>query len=167
MIRFKSIVFFAVLVVLALSSFQCASTKSVPNAPFTLGAVYYQDWTAGVEGGGSGYNLTIPMLVNTDNIVLKTVYFRGSQAPLELKGNNIFVGRFSLKVNNSKGMVLSIDPRAEFGNEVPDLQKDIPFELKENEAVVSYKVDDKLRYFKIDHIIKKEAARYPKSQPKD
>ena len=44
---------------------------------------------------------------------------------------------------------MSSDPYAEYGNQVPKLEKPIPFNLKENECVISYKEDEPLSILKL------------------
>lgn len=50
---------------------------------------------------------------------------------------------------------MSNEPYAEYGNKVPKLPEKPSFKLKENECVVSYKEEDKIKYFKIKNMIQK------------
>ena len=60
---------------------------------------------------------------------------------------------------------MSSDPKAEYGNKVPELPKKTPFNLEDNECVISYKQDHVLKYYKISNIIKKERRLYPSAKP--
>ncbi len=146
---------------------QCGVTKKLEtNAPLTLGDVYYQQWIAGVQGGGSGINIFIPIISNPKNIMLDSVYFQGKQAKLEYRNSDIFIGRFESEINQKKDIIMSSEPYAEYGNKVPEIPKKPPFKLLEDECVVSYKDANKVKYFKIDKINKKEDLKFMSAPPK-
>lgn len=157
----KKIVFFLFIPVFMMSFSQCGSTKKFQEeVPLEIGQVSYQNWVAGVEGGGSGVNLFIPIVSNSNNIILDSVYFKGKQAKLELKNQSLFVGRFKNAANQKKDIVMSSDRIAEYKNPIPKIPKKIPFELKDNECVISYLEKNKIKYFKIEGIVKKESKHY-------
>ena len=146
---------------------QCSSTKKLQNSiPFEIGEAYYQYWVSGVKNGDSGINLFIPILSNPNNIVLDSVYFRGQQSKLEIINNNFSVGRFQDYSNRKKDIIMSSEPYAEYGNKTPDLPEKLPFKLKPNECVISYKQEHKTRYFKITGLIKKVELKHPSTSPK-
>ena len=144
---------------------QCSSSKQLDQkAPVVFGEVYCQKWVAGVQGGGSGMNIMIP--VDSFTIPLDSVYFRNKGAKLEKdEQSKMYIGRFKNAQSNPKDIVMSSDPNAEYGNELPDISKGIPFELKENECVVSYEVDNTIKYFKIENVVEKEMIPYPTAPP--
>ena len=145
---------------------QCSSTKKIQNkAPLILGQVYCQAWIAGIEGGGAGLNIFIP--TENTSIELDSVYFRGKVAKLEVKNQNgtIYIGRFISDFNKKKDLIMSNKPNAEFGNEMPNISKKIPFELKDNECVISYKKGKTTKYFKVDNVVEKDLIPYPSSPP--
>ena len=145
---------------------QCASTYKLENkAPLKLGKVYYNTWAAGARFAGSGINLFIPVESNPKNIVLDSVYFKNKQVELEHINDSLFVGRFVTRINQQQDIIMSNEPFAEYGNKVPEPNKKIPFELKENECAVSYKSGKKITYFKITNIYKKRLDSYPGMQP--
>ena len=159
------------LMVLVLTSFsQCSSAQKLQKeAPVKLGTVYYQHWVAGVQGGGSGFNLFIPTKgTSKESIQLDSVYFRGKVVKLEFKPNNpsLFIGRFSLRANQKKDIIMSNKQHAEYSNEAPNIIAKIPFELKENECVVSYKEDKTTKYFKIENVVEKQPQYYPSAPQK-
>ena len=57
------------------------SYKFEQKPPFTLGEVFYQDWVAGVQGGGSGTHVHITIDSYTDDVVIMDIYFRNSKQP--------------------------------------------------------------------------------------
>jgi len=159
------------LMVIVMTSFsQCSSAQKLQKeAPVKLGTAYYQYWVAGIQGGGSGINLFIPTEnPSLKNIHLDSVYFRGKVSKLEFKPNNpsLFIGRFTSLGNQRKDIIMSNKPNAEYGNELPKLKEKIPFDLKENECVVSYIEDDKIKYFQIENIVEKQPELYPSAPPK-
>jgi hypothetical protein len=158
---------FLILMLSILASFsQCSSANNLQkNAPLELTQVYFQKWIAGVEGGGSGLNIFIPV---TDNsIILDSVYFRGKVAKLELKQQDsmFYVGRFISDFNTKKDFIMSNEPYAEYGNEMPKTSIRIPFELKDDACVISYKKGKTTKYFKVVNIIEKDLIPYPSAPP--
>lgn len=149
-------------VALIITVSNCASSQKLQDkAPLQIGGVYYQNWVAGVEGGGSGVNLFIPVISNKNNIKLDSVYFQGNVVKLEFKKDNLVVGRFLRPDNQKRDLIMSNEPYAEYGNKIPELTKKIPFNLNENQCVISYKEGNKIKYFKIDNIREKELLAYP------
>ena len=141
---------------------QCSSAKKIQEkAPLVLGQVYCQSWIAGIEGGGAGLNVFIP--VEDNSIILDSVYFRGKATKLEIKSLNetIYIGRFISDLNKKKDIVMSSEPTAEYGNKMPIITEKIPFELKDNECVISYKEGKTTKYFKVDNVVEKELIPYP------
>ncbi|WP_303316521.1 hypothetical protein Q4Q34_06855 [Flavivirga abyssicola] len=157
----KRILFLCLISLVMMSFSQCASTfKLQDSVPLEIGQVYHQSWVAGVKGGGSGINVFIPLLSNSKNIVLDSIYFRGKAVKLE-KDKMLYIGRYALSANQNKDIIMSSDPIAEYGNLVPEIPKKIPFELKEDECVVSYNEGHKIKYYKISNIIEQESLNYP------
>ncbi|GGI56327.1 hypothetical protein [Winogradskyella haliclonae] len=150
---------FLSIAIISVSFAQCASTmKLEKEAPTTFGDVYCQSWVAGVKGGGSGTNIFIETL--KDDIVLDSVFFRGKVSKLETKPKNrqLFIGRF-LSTSNTEGVNLE--------NSKSDIisGKDFPFELENNECVVSYIKEGKTRYYKLSNIIERQTDALPMSTP--
>jgi hypothetical protein len=141
---------------------QCSSSQKLQEkAPATFGEVYFQRWNAGIQDGGSGINLFIP--VTDTNVVLDSVYFRGKSAKLETKptDTSLYVGRFKTEFNQPKDIVMSSNPLDEYNNPLPIQKERMPFTLKDSECVLSYKDGQTTKYFKIENIIEKEAINYP------
>lgn len=164
---FKNILFLLVMFFIMVSFSKCASTQKLDKSlSMDLGAVYYKSWVAGVKGGGSGFNIFIPITSNPNNIMLDSVFFKGKQVKLEYRNNSIFIGRFKTSINQKHDVVMSSNRLAEYENKVPELTTRSPFQLKEDECVVSYRLKNKVHYFKIDNIIKKEAQNFMSAPPR-
>jgi len=157
---------FALSLVLIMSSFsQCSSTQKLEkNTSINFGDVYCQKWTAGIKEGGSGINLYIPVIKSNKKILLDSVYFRGKVTKLIISDDSLhFVGRFKKIEKSDYDIIMSSNPREEYGNKVPELPKKIPFELKDSECIVSYIDDKSTKYIKIDDINEKPMVSYPSS----
>lgn len=155
---------------LAMLSFvflNCSTAQKIQKSiPMTFGEVYYQHWVAGVQGGGSGINLFINVNSNKNNIILDSIYFQSDVAKLEPVNSSLFVGRFKTEANQTKDFVMSSNPKEEYGNTVQSTKKHIPFNLKDNQCVLSYKEGDKIKYFMIEDIKKKKLLAYPSAPQK-
>lgn len=155
---------FTLFFVISLLSNCSSAQKLQTKTPIEIGEVYFQKWNAGVKEGGSGIDLYIPVLAELPtNIQLDSVYFRGSAAKLQkLKdGSNVFVGRFKSDFIQKPDVVMSSDSKEEYGNKAPNINKKIPFDLKDSECALSYKEGRETKYFKIEKIIEKAKQNYP------
>jgi hypothetical protein len=167
------------LMLLVMVSFShCSSTKKAQDknvkmepeiklqekVPFEIGEVNFQRWTAGIQGGGSGIHLHISVLKSTSTIVFDSVYFRGLKAKIEI-GKMDYYASFETSHNQKEDIRVSSDPKEEYGNQMPKVVEKIPFELKDNECVISYKKDTETYYYKIENLVEKEALNYPSTPP--
>lgn len=143
----------------------CSTAQKLQNtAPVSFGEVYSQKWVAGVKGGGSGINLFIPVSEEIpENIQMDSVYFRGKVVKLErVTGENpMFVGRFVTEFNQKEDITMSSDPKEEYGNQAPKLDKKSHFDLKDSECVISYKDGTDTKYFKIENITEQKVEHFP------
>lgn len=166
--RFKYVL---TMLVLMATLFQCSTAQKLQKeAPINFGEVYCQTWVAGIQGGGSGLNLYIPTSHMTlDHQTLDSVYFRGQVAKLEIKEGSdgiIYVGRFQSNFNQPKDdVILSSDQTEEYQNKLPIKTIQIPFELGDDECVVSYQKNDKTLNYKISNIVQKAPLNYPSAPP--
>lgn len=149
---FKKTAPLIIMLVVTWSFLKCKSIQKVnDNMPLEIGQVYYQNSTE----EGFEINLYIPIITNPNHIALDSVYFHGRQTTLEISNDSLAIGHFKPIPAQKKDFIMSSDPYAEYGNQVPTLEKRIPFNLKENECVISYKEGEVVKYFKIGNILKK------------
>lgn len=154
-------------VTLLLLFLNCSTAQKLQKTnPVEFGEVYYQQWVAGVKGGGSGVNIYIPIKSNNNHIVLDSVFFREKVSKLEKINESLVVGRFKSSVNQQKDLILSSNPKDEYGNQVEKSVQDFPFELKSNQCVISYIEDFKTKYIMMDNILKKTLLAYPSAPQK-
>ncbi|WAC01114.1 hypothetical protein N7U66_13190 [Lacinutrix neustonica] len=164
----KTITLSSVLLFFVLSFSQCSSSKKVlENAPVKVGEVYFQSWVGGVKGGGSGINVFIPIDERSQaNFVLDSVYFRGKVAKLVTKTDKtLFIGRFTTASNQESDLIMTNKENGEYGNVVPSITGGFPFQLKDNECVVSYQDNSNIKYFKVENLSEKARVDYPSAPP--
>lgn len=119
--------------------------------------VYYQHWVAGVRGGGSGTNVFIHKSI-IDGKAVDSIYFQNKIAKLEVPNgtNEIYTASFRRNLNQRQ-----IPDLSQQGENPETIEQEQPFNLEDNEAVVSYIENDTKKYLKITNITKKEALAYP------
>ena len=165
---FKTVLFLFFLC-LAMASFsQCTSSKQTQEpilqnkGPIPIGKSYFQAWVAGIQGGGSGINVHIPK-PKTD-VKPDSIFFRGMKSKLN-KDNFGYVAQFKTQANQKDDVIMSNEPQQEYGNTLNE-EKNFPFQLKENECVVSYLENNTIKYFKIQNLIEKPMQQYPSAPPR-
>lgn len=154
-----------IILILGFSFTGCSSQKKlVENAPFEVGEATCQRWSGGRAESGSGILLQVPLLQdNMDEMKLQQAYFRGKIADVSLKSNDgSWFAEANFKNTNmgKPDMVMHADSKKEVGNAPPKLNEKIPFELQEDECVLSYLDGDKVKYFKLVGIKEKKPLIY-------
>lgn len=145
------------LFLITISLSQCGSSKFDDNPPFKVSKATVTNWVGGVEGA-SGTNV----FVYVDKILkieFDKIYYNNASTKIQIKkdanGTPIIAGYFDASTTNKpKDIVLNASSEKEFGNELPSEVKKFPFELKHNEAVISYKKGAKTLYYKVKNIQK-------------
>ena len=136
----------------------CSSTKTLTlqdEAPVDIYEYYYQTWVAGAPGGGSSINFSLALNSVPNDIILKDLYFMSMKTSLDQgqQAPTVFTGIFKTTVNQPNDITMDADPKKEYGNEAPDIKKEvIPFDLNNDEAVISYMKDGKEYYYKLIHV---------------
>lgn len=149
------------------SFINCSTVKTntfTDAAPFIITAPYYNSWIAGIEGGGSGINVFLPVL-DTRNIDIDSIHFRGEKAIVEKKGSSI-IGRFKTTLNRSRDLIMSSNQKDEFQNKLIYKFDLSPFALADNECVISYRLQNKRHYYKIPDLKKAPHITYPSAPSK-
>lgn len=149
---------------------QCSSSKNASEYnlektnPIQFEEPYFQSWIAGIQGGGSGINLYLPS--NDTTLKLDSVYFRGMISKVKII-NTGYISHFKTNLNQRDDIIMSDEENAEYGNQLPSKDERLPFQLKDNECVISYTEDDITKYFKVINLIEVPIALYPSTAPKD
>lgn len=140
------------LALISMSFSQCASTMELEQeAPTKFGEVYTKSWVAGVKGGGSGTNIFIE--VKDESIVLDSVFYKGELAKLTTKPANktLFIGRFLSNRNRENSNLIEETKPKEVS------KKKLPFDLKDDECVVSYIINGKTKYYKLGNVVNRKS----------
>lgn len=142
-------------ILLSFAFFGCASKVKAQNeAPFK---VLESTYTNSVGEQPDMVITTLKITINNKDIQLDSVYFRNNGASLKRVDsfeNSLFTGSFTTSTT-PHDYILDSDPKQEFGNKPSVTVSKLPFEIKENEAVVSYFYKDKINYYKISEVKEK------------
>lgn len=132
----------------SIAFFGCGVSKAQNNHPFKVLEATYAN-TVGEQP--DLVVTTLKITLNNKEIQLNSIYFRNNNAPLKRVDNDensVFSGSFTTS-KTPHDYILDSDPKQEFGNKPPVTVSKLPFEIKENEAIVSYFYKDKFNYYKI------------------
>lgn len=146
-----------ILFIFSMIGFSFAQTKS----PIAIKEASFQNWIAGIQGGGSGTNFVVDFKNGlSKKVVLRKLYFK-NQVALPVKVSNCeyqfsFVG----------------DTNFEQGNETNGKQSSkkvvsAPLKINDNQALLEYTYLGKKRFFKITKITEKEILAYPSARPQN
>lgn len=124
--------------------------------PFEVVQSTYHTWVGGqpeVKG------LRIEIEIGNSEIELDTVFFRNMKTKLkkDMSSNaDLYIGTFVFPQKNE--FKFHMDPEKEYGNIAPDIRQKIPFQLKKDEAVISYTYKSKLKFYKLEHLIETKSS---------
>lgn len=153
---FKKTVNVSLMLAIFCSFFNCAVQKeSVSNQPkvlfqekpvFQLNEANFQEWYAGINVGGTGFNVFLSNIANDENVILESVYFRN------------LVG--TLVKDNGKYAAILKNQSTDYTWQYPVKPADYPFDLTPDECVVSYKENGETKFYKIASITEKAGTYY-------
>ncbi len=150
------------LLAIVLGFTQCKSVKFDKHPPFNVNGASFNNWFGG-QPGVSGMKVIIAYDATT-KIEFDSIFFANRKTKIELskmKDKTYIIGHFNTSnVNSREDLILHKDTNKEMQNNIPQLKK-IPFELKENEAVISFIEGDKTKYVKIKNIKQTQTDFYP------
>ncbi|MFV8225306.1 hypothetical protein [Christiangramia aquimixticola] len=128
----------------------CGSNKDLQQrAPAQFSEISY-------TYNSNGISLHIPVKAIQENRVnLEAVYFHGMKSALIKSEDqpNLYVANFRM---GSGEMVMDVDPAKEYGNKPPQMPEESPFSIEEDEAILVFTQNDKLKYYKLTGIVEKE-----------
>lgn len=129
----------------------CAGNKDLQERPpAQMGGVY-------TVTDGSSVTLYIPVeTIQTNQVSLDSVYFRGRAAVLVQEETT--PGLFKAHFNTAKpDLIMSSDPREEYANKMPEKAGKTPFQIEEDEAILVFTQNNKIKYYKITGIRERKA----------
>ena len=162
--RIKTLIFSIAMFSLLSSFSQCSEERKLEDKdPLTFGEVYYRNYPQAVRDLESVTTLYLPVVEENPAIELDSVYFKGKSAKLEVseQNQNLYFARFVTKPRYQEDIILSSDPAEEHRNKLPKVEQKIPFKLKPNECIISYKEAGKIKYYKISNIKQKRLDDVP------
>ncbi len=140
-------------------------SKTISSKEFQLEEQpYYEEWSGGAPGSGSGVTLYFPTSV-IEGHTLKAIYFQGMEnniANFISNDKQMLVSRFKYPYTD---LNMSENNGNEYGNEPPQLE-DIPFKLMDNQAVIAFEAKGKLTYIQLNNIVQKESIAFPSAPPR-
>jgi len=142
----------------ALFLIQCKSTQFDAKPPFNIINATYNNWIGGREGV-SGIRLVFNY-ESQEIVKFQKVYFAKKEGSLEInkkEGKTFLTGHIS--TSTSRDITIDFDTKKEIKNKLPETA--FPFELKENEAVLSYLQNGVTKFYKVENIIKTKTVFYP------
>jgi len=154
----KKIIF--LLLIIGLES--CSSQKKIEttNQYFDTGASSIQEWIGGRPESGSGFNLKIALINQSEDISFEEIYFRNRILPCELKEEGEVLYLLA-KYNKTSAENPSNDMHE------AKTEKKFPFLLQPTEAIIGYtKEGQPKKYLKITDIKQKAPLAFP-SKPKN
>jgi len=149
--------------ILLLGIFSCAGGKDTiatfeQEPPFTLGTVFYQDWVAGVQEAGSGTNVHVRIKSVTEEVEMLHIYFRNKIEKAQNSPQYVdqYVGYFKNKARPD--VIMDGEPIKEAQNTPPE---SFPFRLADDEAVLSYELNNEVKYVKLSNMERRPMIAYP------
>lgn len=140
----------------------CHSQKEASKAmTATIDQAYFQNWVAGVQGGGSGTNFFIQCKKPVPKeIILKALYFRGKKTAITKDSELLYSARFEGEANKER----TPDPNA---ISAKDKKITPPMPITDNEALIEYSFKGKKAFYKLNRIKEQELEAYPSARPRN
>ena len=143
---------------------QCGSAQQFDKkAPFTINKAYFQEWMGG--RGSTGTTITLELTEPlSDKIIIDSLFFKNKTTPLSIsnyKTKHTVTGNFISTRAVNRDLIMHADSQKEMANKVPETSSLFPFELSDNECVISYFIKDKKHYYKVTGLKKEKTVYYP------
>ncbi|MFY0628818.1 MAG: hypothetical protein JXR05_00475 [Flavobacteriaceae bacterium] len=149
-----------IIVLVAVFLVQCKSAQFDSKPPIKITGATFNNWVGG-QPGVSGIRVIIGYEKQGD-IEFQKIYFAKKEGRIEAydrKDKTFLVGHIDTSSRQKEDMILERDSKKEIKNKLPEPK--FPFELKENEAVISYLKNGKVKFFKIENIKQTKTDFYP------
>lgn len=140
---------------------QCGGSTLVKKSTLKAEKAFYNNWFGG-QPGVRGTKVEIH-LKDASEVIFVALYFQGKRTKVEVSQMEKFtriIAHFSTSKRKNRNLILDADITKELENTLPSLEE-FPFQLKENEAILSYKKESKTLYFKIENIKKVQLIAFP------
>lgn len=141
------------------------ATMVLSQPSFAQNPAYFNTYSAGAPGGGSGIEFYLEIDELPAGVVLEKLYFRKSAGKV-MRGSGNYVARFRTDQGKDQDLVMSSDPVEEAVNTPPVTEDSFPFPITKDEAGLQYKEDGVQKYAKITKIKERANIAYPSQRPK-
>ncbi|QIE59949.1 hypothetical protein G5B37_10350 [Rasiella rasia] len=146
------------------SNIETSSMQTEQNPPFKLVNSYYQDWVAGIQGGGSGTNIHLRFETADPEVTFLNAYFKNNSAPLERKMTSAIAYVANIKRGKTRpDVIMDSNPIKEAQNTPP---KKLPLEISSEDVAITYRYKENTFVYVIKNIERKEMLAYPQGNPK-
>jgi len=121
----------------------CAGNHGLQEkAPAIMDPAYYTTQ-------GEAITLYIPVkTIQKNRVSLDSVYFRNKKTALIESPSSPGVYMATV-IMEKPDMIMSSDPKEEYGNKMPQKMKKMDFELKDDEAILIFTQNSKVKYYKL------------------
>lgn len=127
----------------------CKTPKLMNNPPFKIISAEYEEWRGGIPGI-SGIKVQIVYSSN-ESIDFNQLYFKNMITQVEFDSSNqqTIIAHF----DTSKRKDLPVIENDNHSKKLPEKIK-FPFEILDNEAVISFKKNGQMYYYKVQNLVK-------------
>jgi len=124
----------------------CAGNKDLQEkAPATMEDAYFTTQNEELI-------LYIPVTaIQSNRVSLNGVYFRNKKADLFKSPEHpgVYMAKFEM---GKLDMIMSSDPKEEYGNKMPQKTEKMDFELNDDEAILIFTQNSKVKYYKLTDV---------------
>lgn len=131
------------------------------SAPFTIEEKMYFYWVGGKQGT-EGTTIRIEGSTTSLNLSFSKIYFQNHEYVVvpNYRGEYFILEGTQASFRQPE-QVLSGNKYEEYGNQPPQIEKKIPFDLKDDEAIILYSVSGREGYHKVSNIKQLEKVYRP------
>jgi len=147
-------------IVLILSFTHCKTICLTKSPPFKVTDATYNNWIGG-QPGVSGIKVIITVGLD-EEITFDKMYFYGKSTTIQRKSTTnkaYLIGHFNTSKRIKLERIIKKQPVKK--KKTKNVKGIFPFELNENEAVISYNKGAKMFYYKVSNLKKTKTNFYP------
>lgn len=144
---------------------EIAQNMEMRNPAFAKAETTFYKWIAGVQGGGSGINMSFNWNAMPENLVMKDAYFRGSIARIQ-QSQKGYSANFVSDQNGPRDLIMHGDSEREAVNTPPVQKLKFPVTLTDKQVGIIYEENGQLVYTIINNPIEKPQVAYPSAPPR-
>jgi hypothetical protein len=146
-------------------NFGCShKLKPQEQLPFKIDSAYYQNWSGGFQGAGTGYNLFLKLSDKLpENIKLTKIYFKNKEATFETKPQDslLYIAYFKNDLNARDELIMHGDITKEYGNK-PPVTVSSKHKIEPGQALLFYTENGIEKSYLIENVSEQQTQQYPK-----